>query len=278
MLLGALVAAGAPADWLRGLPARLGCAGRDRRDRPRWSAAACGPPRSTWSCRAARGSTPPSRSTSPRQTHVTMSTTPRLTGMPTTTHAPRPAPPHRRADRRRRAGAALAPGCASARSAPSGCWARPRGAFTACRRTQVALHEVGAVDALVDIVGAHRGVRAARHRPDLQSTRGRRQRLGAGGARRDPGARAGHSAPARGHRDRPQRPRLRRGGDADRRGAAPGALGGRAAGALAGRGGRRLGCGRARSVGLSQRAPADRGAAGAPRPATWWCSRPTWTI
>ena len=207
MLLGALVAAGAPADWLRGLPARLGVAGRDRGD-ARWTAAACWRPRST--CVLPGGSQEPPAEPVHRL---------RPSHHAHHDHQPDHATAHVQGPHRHigeliaddRAARRFRPGCVSGRCAPSGCSARRRAGCTACRRTQVALHEVGAVDALIDIVGGIEGFERSASTRIFNRPVGV-GRVGASGPRGHPRARAGHRAPAGGHRGR--RPTDRSSGEA----------------------------------------------------------------
>ena len=275
MLLGALVAAGAPADWLRGLPARLGIpdvtVAVDTVDR-------CGVRATKVDCvpsgRLARAASRAGAAASDQHVPVSPTTTTRTATTPTsgTTHGPH-----------RHVGELIA----MVERAPLSAWVRERAvrAFTLLGEAeaqvhgvpadQVALHEVGAMDALVDIVGGIEGFER------LGIARIFNRPVGVG----DGWVRAAHGiipvpAPAtaillEGIEVGPNGPVSGRGHDADRRRAASGALGGRSSSAVAAGGRRCLGRGRAEPRVVPERASADprgadgrggRGGAGVQRP------------
>ncbi len=170
MLLGALVAAGAPPEWLQGLPRRLGLpdVGVEIEQVDR-----CGVRATKVNVLLADGS-----QEAPSEL----------------IHAPHAHPhshDHHHAPHRH-VGELLE----ILERAPLSDWVRERavrafrllgeaeGRIHGVPAEEVALHEVGAMDALVDVVGGDRGVRAARDRPDPSPPGRGRQRLGARGARR----------------------------------------------------------------------------------------------
>ena len=131
--------------------------------------------------------------------------------------------------------------CATGRWTSSPGWPGPRPPRTASTRSEVHFHEVGALDALADVVG----VCAALHDLGVDATcAARRSRSGSGTVRTEHGAAAGARCPrcsrvlAEAGAPVGGRRRRRRDVHADRRGAARG--GGRPAGA----GCRRCGCAR----------------------------------
>ena len=158
MLLGALVAAGAPAEWIRGLPARLGVpgvsvavAGVDR----------CGVRSTKVTVTLPDGShEPPAEPlpahshSSPRQSHA---------------HGAHEGVGHQPADHAHAPHRHIGDLIAAVERAPLSDWVRERavrafrllgeaeGRVHGVGADQVALHEVGAMDALIDIVGGIEG-------------------------------------------------------------------------------------------------------------------------
>ncbi len=189
MLLGALVAAGAPEEWLRGIPERLGLPDVPSRC-ARSTAAASVPPRST--CCSP---------TAARKARASWSTHPHAHPHAHDDHHA----PHRHVGELiaiLAARAAVRVGSRRARCEAFELLGEAEGRIHGVPADQVALHEVGALDALVDIVGAIEGFEQLGIDRIYHRAGGGGQRVGSRRARRDPGARAGHGRVARGPGDR----------------------------------------------------------------------------